>query len=194
MKMHTAHRPGGHRRSATAVRLAAALVTAGCAVAASACGASGGSGPTAVGATTATGDASPLGLSQCMRAHGVANFPDPTKGPGGEGLSITATPGSPTLTVQGITFSGPAFQKAKQACKRYLSGNGPPPSLSASQRAKLLTFAKCVRAHGVPTFGDPTSAPTGVVATQRPAAKASSPAFRHAITVCGGPPGLRVRR
>jgi hypothetical protein len=33
-----------------------------------------------------------------------------------------------------------------------------------------------------------------VVATKRPDVNVSSPAFRHAITLCGGPPGLRVRR
>jgi hypothetical protein len=33
-----------------------------------------------------------------------------------------------------------------------------------------------------------------VVATQRLGVNASSPALRHAITLCGGPPGLRVRR
>ncbi|HEY6524274.1 MAG TPA: hypothetical protein VIY10_10920 [Solirubrobacteraceae bacterium] len=116
MKMHAAHRPGGHRRSATAVRLAAGLSIVGCAVALSACGASGGSGQSAVGATTASGNASPLGLSQWMRAHGV------------------------------------------------------------------------------PSFADLTSAPIGVVATKRLDVNASSPAFRHAITLCGDPPGLRVRR
>ena len=117
MKMHAAHRLGGHRRSATVVRLAAGLSIVGCAVALSACGASGGSGQSAVGATTATGNASPLGLSQCVRAHGV------------------------------------------------------------------------------PSFADLTSAPIGVVvATKRLDVNASSPAFRHAITLCGDPPGLRVRR
>ena len=128
MKMHAAHRPGGHSRSATAVRLAAALSAAGCAVAVCACGSSGGSGPTAVGATTASGNASPLGLSQ----------------------------------------------------------------LSPTQKAQMVKFARCVRAHRVPEFADPTAAPGGVVATKRQVA--GSPAFRHAVTVCGGPPGLRVHR
>jgi hypothetical protein len=192
MKMHAAHRPGGHRRSAPALRLAAALVTVGCAVGLCACGSSGATGQSAVGATTATGDASPLGLSHCMRAHGVSDFPDPTQGPGGQGLSISATPGSPALTVQGITFSGPAFEKAEKACSRYLTPTGPPPQLSASQRAKLVAFAKCMRLHGVPDFADPTTGPVGVVAPERQDKVVGSPAFRHAVTICGGPPGLRV--
>jgi hypothetical protein len=63
----------------------------------------------------ATGNASPLGLSQCMRSNGISNFPDPTQGPGGQGLSISMTPGSAALTVQGVTFSG-AFNHAVSAC------------------------------------------------------------------------------
>jgi hypothetical protein len=188
MRMHTAHRPGGHRRSATAIRLAAPLVTAGCAVMLSACGSSGPSGAVAAGATTATGDASPLGLSECMRAHGISNFPDPSNGPGGQGLSISATPGSPALTVQGITFSGPAFEKAEKACSRYLTPNGPPPQPSAKQRAQMLAFARCMRTHGVPSFADPGGGliAGGVVAGKRPSANSDSPSFRHAVTVCGG--------
>jgi hypothetical protein len=53
-----------------------------------------------------------LAASECMRAHGITNFPDPIKGPGGVGLSVTASPGSPTITVAGIPFSGPAFTAA----------------------------------------------------------------------------------
>ena len=189
MQMHAAHRPGGHRRSASAFRLAAALVTAGCAVTLCACGSSGGSGQIAAGATTAAGDASPMGLSQCMRRHGINNFPDPGNGPGGEGLSISATPGSPALTVQGITFSGPAFEKAEKACSRYLTPKGPPPQLSAEQRAKMVVFARCMRSHGVPQFSDPSpTGPVGAVAPGRSKAFSNGPAFNHAVRVCGGPP------
>lgn len=44
MQMHAAYRPGGHRRSALAIRLAVAMPTAGCAVALCACGSSGAGG------------------------------------------------------------------------------------------------------------------------------------------------------
>ena len=181
MTMHAAYSPGGHRSGAVAIRLAVATAIAGCAVAIGACGSSGG-GQAAVGATTATGNASPLGLSQCMRAHGISNFPDPSNG----GLSISTMPGSPTLTVQGIAFSGPAVQKAEQACRRYLVGNGPPVQISAKQRAEMVALARCMRANGAPGFADPSPGPVGaVVASKRPSADAESPAFRHAISVCG---------
>ncbi|MGZ4175105.1 MAG: hypothetical protein ACXVSE_10390 [Solirubrobacteraceae bacterium] len=70
------------------------MPAAGCAVAIGACGTSGG-GQATVGATTASGNASPLGLSQCMRAHGISNFPDPGNGPGGQGPAKPI--GSPAL-------------------------------------------------------------------------------------------------
>ena len=61
--------------------VSAALLIAGC-------GGSGGSGA-AVGATTEApnSSSSPVGLSRCMRAHGLTNFPDPTAGPGREGFN-----------------------------------------------------------------------------------------------------------
>jgi hypothetical protein len=182
MTMHETYSPGSHRHDAFAVRPAVALAIAGCAMVTAACGSSGG-GLTAAGATNPTGNASPLGLSQCMRAHGISNFPDPSNG----GLTISATPGDATLTVQGITFSGPAFQSAEQACKKYLMPGGRPPQPSAAQRARFLAFAKCMRASGVPTFSDPVGPVQGAeVAPKHAAANAGSPAFRHAAQACGG--------
>lgn len=182
MSKHAAYSPGSHRHHAIAVRPAVALAIAGCAVVSAACGSSGG-GRAAEGATTASGNASSLNLSQCMRAHGSSSFPDPSNG----GLTIMATPGNATLTVQGIALSGPAFQKAEQACRRYLVAKGPPPEPSAAQRARMVVLAACMRANGVPSFADPASGPVGaVIAPKRPSTAGESPAFRHAVSLCGG--------
>jgi hypothetical protein len=117
-----------------------------------------------------------------MRAHGISNFPDPADG----GLSIVAMPGSATLTVQGLTFSGPAFQNAQHACGRYLVGDGPPVQLSAAQKAEMVALARCMRANGVPSFADPSGAPVGTaISSKRPSSVSGSPAFRHAVSVCG---------
>jgi len=51
--------------------------------------------------------ASALKFAQCMRTHGVPDFPDPRFPPGG-GIAI-ATPPS-------VTPSSPAFRHAQQAC------------------------------------------------------------------------------
>ncbi len=163
-----------------------ALAVAGCAIAIAACGGSS-SGVGAVGATTATGNASPFALSKCMRAHGVAKFPDPTNGSGGEGLSVSRSVGSSALTVDGVTFSGPAFRAAAKACKQYLpGGGGPPPPLSARQKQMALANAQCMRTHGVPNFPDPTFPASGGSAIRLgPGVNPQSPAFQRAASECG---------
>jgi hypothetical protein len=131
---------------------------------------------------TVTNAASQVALARCMRSHGVPNFPDPFSG---GGFSIGVTPGSSTVTIDGSTFAGPAFEAAVKTCKLF-GGGAAPPALSASQKQKMVAFAECMRAHGVPDFPDPTfpsggaikrSFPTGVVP--------SSPAFQRASNACG---------
>jgi hypothetical protein len=130
-----------------------------------------------------------------MRANGVTNFPDPTAGPGGEGFNgiFTSVVGGP-LTVDGITFSGPVAQAAEKACKVYLPPGGPPPALSAAQKQRILAFARCMRANGVPNFPDPTF---GVGGPQpgggQQAIDPSSPAVQQAASVCGkSGPHIRI--
>lgn len=166
-------------------RLPILLAGATCALAIAACG-SAGSTPTGQG-TTAIGNNSPAALSNCMRTHGVSNFPDPSAGPGGEGFhGVNTSPGSDTLTVDGITFSGPVFKAAEKACKKLLpGGGGPPPPISAAQRKAAIAGARCMRTHGVPTFPDPRFPAGGGILIQTGAGvDPQSPAFRHAWAAC----------
>jgi len=52
-----------------------------------------------------------LKFSQCMRAHGLSNFPDPTFSGGRPGLLFR--------TGSGIDPSSPAFKTAQAACQQY---------------------------------------------------------------------------
>jgi hypothetical protein len=119
-----------------------------------------------------------------MRANGVSGFPDPIAGPGGEGLPLTVNSDG-SLTAEDKTFAGPALRSAERACKAYLPpAGGPPPQVAAKQRRQALAFARCMRAHGVPSFPDPTfsgTAPAGLPAGIDP----QSPAFRSAARACG---------
>jgi hypothetical protein len=54
-----------------------------------------------------------LKLSKCMRAHGVTNFPDPQFSTGGGSIKISAGGG-------GLNPTSPAFQRASEACSKYL--------------------------------------------------------------------------
>ena len=160
-----------------------ALVAAGCVVTLAACGSSRSSGyhdpHYPYGAPNV-----PASLSKCMRANGVSGFPDPVAGPSGA-VGLPLTVGSDgSLTAEGKTFAGPAVRSAERVCKEYLPpAGGPSPQVGAEQRAQSLAFARCMRAHGVPNFPDPTFSggpsqlPTGI--------NTQSPAFRSAARVCG---------
>ena len=50
-----------------------------------------------------------IAMSDCMRAHGVANFPDPKFGNGGASIKLSAGPG-------GIDPNSPQFQNAQKVC------------------------------------------------------------------------------
>lgn len=145
---------------------------AGCALALAACGSAG--KPAAAGGSNAS--ASFLAFSVCMRSHGVPSFPDP--GPGG-GIKLAA--GS------GLDPRSPTFQSAQQSCKHVLPGGGPPAHVSESDKLAALSFAQCMRAHGVPNFPDPTFPAAG--GTMQGAGGSTevnpdSPAFQQAAKAC----------
>jgi hypothetical protein len=119
-------------------------------------------------------------FAQCMRAHGVSDFPDPGGGTGGFETPIS---------------SAPAFVAAQKACGGGPGGPGLPRA-TAAQKAQAITFAKCMRAHGVPdwpdpVYGPPTNATTTVLAIHGMAfvfpagLSLQSPALRQAASVCG---------
>jgi hypothetical protein len=58
-----------------------------------------------------------LANAQCMRTHGVPNFPDPTFQ--GGGVSVQFGPGT------GINPQSPAFQNAANHCRGAFGGPGP---------------------------------------------------------------------
>lgn len=155
-----------------------ALVATWCGVLIGACGSSG-------KAATSSASVDPaVQFSQCMRTHGLPNFPDP-----GAGGGIEIPPGS------GLNPQSPAFQSAQHACRELLPSKGTPPTMSESQRQAAVRFAECMRTHGVPGFPDPTqTAPQGVtrvlvlrgmVFALRSGIDPKSPAFRQATAACG---------
>lgn len=59
-----------------------------------------------------------LKFSRCMRAHGVADFPDPQSGPGGGGIRISIRAGKGS----DLNPQNPQFQSAQNACQGILGG------------------------------------------------------------------------
>jgi hypothetical protein len=57
-----------------------------------------------------------LHYANCMRSHGITDFPDPQSSNGRVGFSITAGPGSD------LNPNNPQFQAAQKACEKLLPG------------------------------------------------------------------------
>lgn len=157
--------------------LSTAITAVGCAAAIAACGSTSGS------SSAGGAHADFLRFATCMRSHGVSSFPDPT--PGGGGIHIRLGSGT------GIDPRSPAFQSAQQTCKKLRPGGGPPSTVSASQRAAELANARCMRAHGVPNFPDP-SANGATFIPSSSGIDPQSPAFQSAARACGGAGPIRI--
>jgi hypothetical protein len=103
----------------------------------------------------ASGKSAALKLAECMRTHGVSDFPDPSGG--AFGIQSPAGGGGP-VSVDGHTLNvrAPAFQRAMQTCQKYQPSG---PAISSAQLASIkqstLKMAECMRSHGVPNFPDP---------------------------------------
>lgn len=124
-------------------RFSAPLAAAGCVLAIAGCGSSGHH------ASASSHVATRLAFSECMRGHGVTDFPDP--GAGGGGINIAGT---------SINPSSPAFRAAQARCQKLAPGGGPASRQATEQQKKSLdAVSLCMRAHGVTGFPDPTTTP-----------------------------------
>lgn len=168
-------------------RLALTLAAVGSAVVLAACGGSSGKS-TGSGSSFASG----LKFSDCMRSHGVPNFPDPSGG--GGGIQISA--GS------GVNPQSPAFQSAQNDCQKLMPGGGPLHGpVSEARKLAMLHLSQCMRRHGFTTFPDPTSNPPspgnglGIAFGGQgsfiavPQSMLQAPGFQQAAAVCGFPGG-----
>jgi len=164
---------GGNR----IVRAAALAVVAAAAALATACGST--TAPSVSGEPTF---AQEVALAQCMRSHGVPNFPDPDPS-GGFSLSMS-------------TIDSTQVQIAYGAC-RHLLGHGSPSVAQLEQKAQqaqqqlqkqlpaLVKFAQCMRSHGVPDFPDPSVSGQGSVGAVKSAGvPPNSPQFQAAVSAC----------
>jgi hypothetical protein len=121
-----------------------------------------------------------------MRAHGVPSFPDPLPSggfPRGAGGA-----------------QSPAAQTARRACIHLLkAGSGGRHTPTSAELAAALAYARCMRAHGVPSFHDPvTSLPSRnvnvlaegpIIFPLDPSIDPQAPEFRLADAACGQPRG-----
>ena len=112
-----------------------AMISAGC----------GSSAPSETGAAGSSGEKAEardkaVKFAECIRAHGVSDFPDPD---------------AKNDFRYGVSVSPAVWKRATAACKDLQ----PPGTLSSKrtpeQQSASLRFARCVRDHGVKDFPDP---------------------------------------
>ena len=138
------------------------------------------SGSPSGGAVQLANGPNALKFSECMRANGVSNFPDPNA----QGVIAGKSDA-------GLDPSSPQFQKADKTCaKKYISrgGTAPRPAQRAKQQATALAFSQCMRSHGEPDFPDPKLSSEGVairiVDRSGKALDTSSPIYQKAQMEC----------
>ena len=191
----TIQRAGLH----AALLVALASLAAGCAGSNSP-GAAGGGSPTNVASASA------VAYSNCMRQHGVPNYPDPD-----------SRGNLPKGKAQDFGVSDSQYQAAERACQHLLPNSGG--SLSAASLTKCLmngdgdcparlvqqaltegrTFAQCMRNDGVPNWPDPTVDSTGRPSFETTTAGISmastrSPGMLAKIGHCQNQPGAVLLR
>jgi hypothetical protein len=95
-------------------------------------------------------------FSECMRANGYPDFPDPN-----------ASGEFPTF---GISVSPAVWTKALRACKELQPPGSFSAHLSSEQLSAAVKFAQCIRANGVKDFPDPVNGQPIVDTTRIPSA------------------------
>jgi hypothetical protein len=161
---HASHRGARARRAG-----ALGLLIAGLAVVLAACGGDGGSGSAPAQSSASSGQQSgAVAFAQCMRSHGVTDFPDPRNG---------------RFLINSAVQNNPHFQSGVQACQHLLGPGGLSNGGGAgsSRNTQLLRFAHCMQTHGVPQFPDP-SANGALVRPQ--GLNPNSPQFQQAWQKC----------
>jgi hypothetical protein len=128
-----------------------------------------------------------LEFTQCMRSHGVTNFPEP--------IAPASVPPRGVTTYLGNgpnPNSSPVYRAASAACqKKFAVAQKVSPGLATQFQTDQLKYARCMRSHGVINFPDPGA--NGGFPIPK-SIDEESPTYRRADKACGGllpgPPGI----
>ena len=146
------------------------------------CCGGGTSGVASVPSSTTTAPAATqnglVAFSRCMRSNGVPNFPDPQR----------FTGGNVKLTIHQLQSESPHFQAAMSACNHLLptaAGSQQTEQQLRTQLADELSFARCMRSHGMSRFPDPTAqGELTVEMVQAQGIDVHSPAVLRVVQAC----------
>jgi hypothetical protein len=149
--------------------VAVITAAAGAALLAAACG-GGGTSSTAGGSTYYQ---KAVAYAQCMRSHGLPSFPDPDS----QGQFPPVQEGRNGVSQQ-------AVQSAQNSCRHLQPGGGA--GTAQQQQGKLtqaLNYSRCMRAHGVPDFPDPSTS-NGGMGFNLSGVDTNSPQYQSANRAC----------
>jgi hypothetical protein len=135
-------------------------------------------GPGGSASTGAAQDSQMLAFADCMRAHGVHDWPD------------QAVNGKFPIAEQ-LGVSDSQYRAAMDACQHLLpnGGNAPNQSELQEQLSALRRFSHCIRAQGVTEWPDPTigsgGTPSFNLLNIHPPIDTNSPQFASKLHACG---------
>jgi hypothetical protein len=168
MRNDAVRRAARNRRAAPLLAILAgvALCTAACGGSSSSAGSGTGQGSGAGGSAASD----QIKFANCMRSHGITNFPEPSAN------------GGPQKLNSAIDIRSPQFLAAQQACQHLAPGGGKANPAAASQNLNaMLKYVSCMRRHGVPSMPDPNSNGT---LTLPSGLNPQSPQFQSAQQAC----------
>jgi len=156
---------------------AAVIVTAAASLLAAACGSSPSSTAPASSASAGSTAAEAVAYTQCMRSHGVPEYPDPDSS--GQLQKIGSG--------QQVGVSDAQLNTAQNACQKLWPYQALTPAQQQQELTDMLKFAQCMRSHGVPTLPDPV-ATNGqvefVISTSKTGINPESPQIQAKLHEC----------
>ena len=126
---------------------------------------------------SAKGPATPLAHSECMRSHGLPDFPDP----GPIHIDVRTHPD--------LDPTSPLFIAAQKACISLQPGGTAGGGVTPAMQAAALAYSACMRTHGFPNFPDPVFSNGGEHVTIN-GINTDSAQFQNADKTCQTSSGL----
>jgi hypothetical protein len=140
--------------------------------------------PTEGNAGTGSPVSEAIAYANCLRAHGLPNYPDPEVPADQEGAHLIHVP-LPN-TGSGQSMNAPQVLAADSACAKQRGAVFGPPAVADLQtlEKQALAVAACMLAHGIKEWPAPIFNTEGVETSAPPPNIASVPGFAKAKSAC----------
>ena len=157
------------------------MLIIGVAFGAAACGSSpsssgSSSGPPTLRTMTNQG----LAYAECMRSHGIQNYPDPTVQHSGHAVGLSDN-------VSAAIKNLPGYNSAAKTCQAKTHFGTISPAAMQAAMTNLVKFTDCMRSHGISNFPDPIEKNGGIQVGSMPSGiDRNSAQYKSANSACAG--------